>query len=92
MDDEKTLRDMLEYNFRREGYRVLATSDGTEAIRLAFDEQPDLVVLDIMLPGLNGLDVCRAIRKQLTVPILMLSAREEGSTRCLVSNWARMTI
>src|SRR5205814_6317662 len=77
VDDEKTLRDTLEYNLRREGYRVLTAADGNDATRLAYSEAPDLIILDIMLPGMSGFDVCRAIRKQLTVPILMLSAREE---------------
>jgi DNA-binding response OmpR family regulator len=83
VDDEKTLRDMLEYNLKREGYRVLTAAEGGEAIGLAYAEQPDLVILDIMLPGMSGLDVCRAIRKQLTVPILMLSAREEEIDKVL---------
>jgi DNA-binding response OmpR family regulator len=83
VDDEDTLRDMLEYNLRREGYSVLAAADGTEALRLAFDERPDLIILDIMLPGMSGFDVCRAVRKQLTVPILMLSAREEEIDKVL---------
>lgn len=76
VDDEKTIRDTLAYNLRRENYRVLLAGDGNEAVRLAYSEQPDLVILDIMLPGLSGYDVCRAIRKQLTMPVLMLSARE----------------
>ncbi len=76
VDDEKTLRDTLEYTLRREGYRVLTAADGPEALRLAFGEAPDLIILDIMMPGMNGFDVCRAIRLQLAVPILMLSARE----------------
>jgi DNA-binding response OmpR family regulator len=83
VDDEQTLRDMLEYNLRREGYRVLTAGDGAEALRLAFDERPDLLVLDIMLPGMSGFDVCRAVRRQLTVPILMLSAREEEIDKVL---------
>ena len=77
VDDEKTLRDMLEYNLVREGFRVLVAADGSEALRLAFDEQPDLIILDVMLPGMSGFDVVRAVRRQLTVPVLMLSAREE---------------
>ena len=77
VDDEKTLRDVLEYNLVREGFRVLVAADGSEALRLAFDEQPDLIVLDVMLPGMSGFDVVRAVRRQLTVPVLMLSAREE---------------
>jgi DNA-binding response OmpR family regulator len=76
VDDEKTIRDALKYNLGREGYVVLTASDGDEAIRLTYSEHPDLVILDIMLPGVSGLDVCRAIRREMTVPILMLSARE----------------
>lgn len=83
VDDEKTLRDMLDYNLRRQGYRVLTAADGNEAIRLAYGERPDLIILDIMLPGMSGFDVCRAVRKELTVPILMLSAREEEIDKVL---------
>ena len=83
VDDEKTLRDMLVYNLRREGYRVLAAADGKNAIHLAYSERPDLVILDLMLPGMSGFDVCRAIRKELTMPILMLSAREEEIDKVL---------
>jgi DNA-binding response OmpR family regulator len=83
VDDEKTLRDMLEYNLRREGYRVLAAADGTEAIRLAYGERPDLIILDVMLPGMSGFDVCRVVRRELTMPILMLSAKEEEIDKVL---------
>lgn len=83
VDDEKTLRDMLDYNLRREGYRVLVAADGNEAINKAYAERPDLIILDIMLPGMNGFEVCRAIRKELTTPILMLSAREEEIDKVL---------
>lgn len=83
VDDEKTLRDMLGYNLRREGYRVLLAEEGGEAIRMAIEERPDLIILDIMLPGMSGFEVCRAVRKQLTVPILMLSAREDEIDKVL---------
>src|SRR2546423_1368529 len=83
VDDDRTLRDTLEYNLRREGYHVLTAADGDEAVRLALSGRPDLIVLDIMLPGMNGFDVCRAVRKQSTVPILMLSAREEEIDKVL---------
>ncbi|MEO8289156.1 MAG: response regulator transcription factor [Chloroflexota bacterium] len=83
VDDEKTLRDMLEYNLRREGYTVFTAAEGSEALRIAYAERPDLIILDIMLPGMSGFDVCRAVRKQLTVPILMLSAREEEIDKVL---------
>ena len=76
VDDEKTIRDVLEYNLRREGYNVLAAADGDTALRLALSERPDLIILDIMLPGVSGLDVLRAVRREMSVPILMLSARE----------------
>src|SRR5690349_1699142 len=74
VDDEKNLREMLEYNLRREGYHVVTAADGNEAVRLAYAELPNLIILDIMLPGMSGLDVCREIRRELTMPILMLSA------------------
>ncbi len=83
VDDDKTLRDMLEYNLRREGYRVVSAADGNEAIRVAYDVRPDLIILDIMLPGMSGFDVCRAVRKELIMPILMLSAREEEIDKVL---------
>src|SRR5688500_7206892 len=76
VDDEQTLRDTLEYNLRRDGYRVLTAADGPEALLLAFSELPDLIILDIMLPGMSGFDVCRALRQRMSVPIIMLSARE----------------
>lgn len=76
VDDDETLSNALQYNLRREGYAVLTAENGPEALRIAFTERPDLIILDIMLPGMNGFDVCRAIRAQMSVPILMLSARE----------------
>ncbi|MFL5735342.1 MAG: winged helix-turn-helix domain-containing protein [Chloroflexia bacterium] len=83
VDDDGTLRDTLEYNLRREGYRVLTAAEGGEALRVAFSAKPDLIILDIMLPGMSGFEVCRAVRKQSTVPILMLSAREEEIDKVL---------
>ncbi|HUS15196.1 MAG TPA: response regulator transcription factor [Chloroflexia bacterium] len=83
VDDEATLRETLDYNLRREGYRVLTAADGPEAVRLAYAERPDLVILDVMLPGMSGLEVCRALRRELTTPILMLSAREEEIDKVL---------
>src|SRR5689334_14169652 len=74
---------MLDYNLRREGYRVLAATEGGEAVRLAYDERPDLIILDLMLPGMNGFEVCRAVRRELDMPILMLSAREEEIDKVL---------
>lgn len=83
VDDEQTLREMLDYNLRREGYRVLTAATGPEAIALAHAERPDLLILDIMLPGMSGFDVCRLVRKEWNLPILMLSAREEEIDKVL---------
>ncbi len=83
VDDEQTLREMLDYNLRREGYRVLAAPDGPNAVRLAYQERPDLIILDLMLPGMTGFEVCRAVRRALDMPILMLSAREEEIDKVL---------
>jgi DNA-binding response OmpR family regulator len=77
VDDEATLVDTIRYNLRRDGYDVQAAHDGNEALRLARATTPDLVVLDLMLPGLDGLEVCRQLRRDSTVPILILTAKDD---------------
>ena len=77
VDDEATLVDTIRYNLRREGYDVQVAGEGNEAIRLARASAPDLVVLDLMLPGLDGLEVCRQLRRESIVPILMLTAKDD---------------
>jgi len=77
VDDEPVLVDTIRYNLRREGYDVQVANDGNEAIKLAQSASPDLVVLDLMLPGLDGLEVCRQLRRESTVPILMLTAKDD---------------
>jgi DNA-binding response OmpR family regulator len=77
VDDEATLVDTIRYNLRREGYDVQVASDGNEALKLARASSPDLVVLDLMLPGIDGLEVCRQLRRDSTVPILMLTAKDD---------------
>ena len=77
VDDEATLIDTIRYNLRREGYEVHVAGEGNEALRLARASTPDLVVLDLMLPGLDGLEVCRQLRRESTVPILMLTAKDD---------------
>ena len=81
VEDDATLLDTLEYNLTAEGYRVLTAVDGREAIQKARDEKPDLVLLDVMLPGLDGLEVCRILRREMSVPILMLTARTDEVDR-----------
>ena len=83
VDDEAVLRETLEYNLVRDGYRVVTAADGREAIAQFAAERPDLVVLDVMLPKLSGLDVCRVIRRDSEVPILMLTAKDSELDRVL---------
>ncbi|MGI8475848.1 MAG: response regulator [Thermomicrobiales bacterium] len=81
VDDEINLRDTLAYSLRREGYTVELASEGQIAVAKARAIRPDIVILDIMLPGMDGLQVCRAIRSESNVPILFLSARGEEIDR-----------
>jgi DNA-binding response OmpR family regulator len=77
VEDDRALRDGLALNLRLEGYEVLKAADGEEGIRMAFDNRPDLIVLDIMMPGLTGLDILEELRDQgERVPVLILSARD----------------
>jgi len=81
VDDERSIIDLLTYNLQRNGYRVVAARDGGQALRLAQIERPDLIILDLMLPGVDGLDVCRELRRTSGVPIIMLTARDEEVDR-----------
>lgn len=81
IEDEHTLRRALSYNLAQEGFRVLTASDGVEGRDLALSSSPDLVVLDLMLPKLDGLDVCRSIRHEASTPILILTAKAEEVDR-----------
>ncbi|MHB1130960.1 MAG: response regulator transcription factor [Chloroflexota bacterium] len=76
VDDEPNLLHSVAYSLRREGYEVLTAADGEEALRVAAESQPDAVVLDLMLPKIDGLEVCRRLRAAGPVPILMLTARD----------------
>jgi two-component system OmpR family response regulator len=77
VEDDRNLLDALKYNLRKEGYDTVTAADGVEALDVARREKPDLIVLDIMLPKLSGFEVCRILRKEMTVPILMLTAKTE---------------
>lgn len=76
VDDEPPIVDVLKYNLQREHYQVLIARDGEEALLLARKEQPDLIILDLMLPRLDGLEVCRRLRRERDIPIIMLTARD----------------
>ena len=76
VDDEQPIADILKFNLEKEGYEVICAYDGDEAIKLATNEKPDLILLDIMLPGKDGNEVLREIRKTQTMPIIMLTAKD----------------
>ena len=76
VDDEKPIVDILVYNLQKEGYRTIEANDGITAVDMALEQKPDLILLDIMLPRLDGLSVCKRIKNSLNVPILMLTAKD----------------
>ena len=83
VEDEPTLSETLIYNLKREGYLVEGVSNGKEALVIAREMLPDLMVLDIMLPGLDGFEITRILRQEMTIPILMLTARDDEIDRVL---------
>jgi two-component system OmpR family response regulator len=81
VEDDANLLETLKYNLRKEGYDVVTASDGEQAIEVARREKPDLLILDIMLPKLNGFEVCRILRQEMIVPILMLTAKADETDK-----------
>jgi two-component system response regulator VicR len=81
VDDELPIVDLLTYNLKRAGYEVLVAGDGQEGLAVAQRERPDLIILDLMLPRLDGFEVCRTLRREQDVPIIMLTARESEIDR-----------
>ena len=76
VDDEQPIVDILVYNLEKEGYKTITASEGITAVNMALEKKPDLILLDIMLPRLDGLSVCKRIKNSLNVPILMLTAKD----------------
>ena len=76
VDDEQPIADILKFNLEKEGYEVICAFDGIRAVELALSEKPDLMLLDLMLPGKDGMDVCREVRAHLELPIIMLTAKD----------------
>src|SRR5699024_7159445 len=83
VDDEQPIADILKFNLEKEGYEVICAYDGDEAVELAEREEPDLVLLDIMLPNRDGNEVCREIRKTQQMPIIMLTAKDSEIDKVL---------
>ena len=81
VDDEETVRDVVGQYLARDGFRVVATGDGREVTGLVEREAPQLVVLDVMLPGIGGLELCREIRTRWAIPVILLTARSDESDR-----------
>lgn len=83
VDDEKNIVDILKFNLAKEGFSTLEANDGEQAIELALSEKPDLILLDIMLPKLDGFTVCRKLRESISTPIIMITAKEEEVDKVL---------
>ncbi len=83
VDDEKNIRDIIIYNLKKEGYQILQAADGEEGVRLAMEEEPDLILLDVMMPKMDGYDACKKIRETKNTPIIMLTARAEEVDKVL---------
>ncbi|MSQ61723.1 MAG: response regulator transcription factor [Dehalococcoidia bacterium] len=83
VEDDTTLRESLQYTLKNEGYAVMTAADGYAALRAAQEAQPNLVLLDLMLPGIDGLEVCRVLRRTSSVPIMMLTAKREEIDKVL---------
>lgn len=77
VDDEKPIVDVLKFNLEKDGYKTIEAYDGEQAVERAFTCEPDLIILDVMLPKMDGFTVCKKIRQKLTCPIIMLTAKEE---------------
>ncbi|MBE6964945.1 MAG: response regulator transcription factor [Ruminococcaceae bacterium] len=83
VEDEKAIADILDFNLKKEGYTVVCAYDGEDGLSHALEDKPDLILLDVMLPKLDGFEVCKAVRKTSNVPIIMLTAREEEVDKIL---------
>jgi two-component system, OmpR family, response regulator VicR len=83
VDDEQPIADILKFNLEKEGHVVICAYDGGAAVELAFSEQPDLILLDLMLPVKDGMDVCREVRTRLNTPIIMLTAKDNEIDKVL---------
>ena len=83
VEDEKAIADILVFNLQREGYDTIVAYDGTEGLRCALEDAPDLVLLDVMLPGMDGFEVLGHIREKKDTPVIMLTAREEETDKVL---------
>lgn len=83
VEDEQNINDILAFTFAKEGYKTISAFDGVSGLEMALNEHPDLILLDVMLPGIDGFEVCRKVRDKSDVPIIMLTAREDEVDKVL---------
>lgn len=83
VDDEKNIVEILKFNLKKEGFSTIEAYDGEEAMEMALNEDPDLILLDVMLPKMDGFTVCRKLRQSINTPIIMLTAKEEEVDKVL---------
>ncbi len=83
VEDEKDIANIIIFNLERNGFETLEANDGPTGLKLALESAPDLILLDVMLPGIDGFEICRQVRAQSQVPIIMLTAREEETDKIL---------
>ena len=84
VEDEKNIVDILRFNLQREGYETLEAYDGVTGLKLILEKQPELILLDLMLPGMNGFEVCKTVRdKGINTPVLIITAREAEQDKIL---------
>ncbi|MDP2919246.1 MAG: response regulator transcription factor [Dehalococcoidia bacterium] len=83
VDDEKRIVEIVQAYLEKEGYKVITAHDGEKTLELARKEAPDLIVLDLMLPGISGWDICRILRKEIDTPIIMLTARDDTTDKII---------
>jgi two-component system response regulator VicR len=83
VDDEKNIVDILKFNLKKEGFDTIEAYDGEQAVEMALNQKPDLILLDVMLPKMDGFSVCRKLRQSISTPILMLTAKEEEVDKVL---------
>ena len=83
VDDEKNIVDIIKHNLKKEGFNIIEAYDGERGLEMGLNENPDLILLDIMLPKMDGFAVCRKLRQSINTPIIMLTAREEEVDKVL---------
>jgi len=81
VDDEISLQETLAYNLKKQGYQVETIGDGSKVLDIVRTMKPDLIILDVMLPGLDGFEICRILRREMSTPVLMLTARDDEIDR-----------